>query len=335
MTRRFGLTIKRIISRKPRWLAAAPYLEQLIPAPVFIIIHVTLGCKKSCEFCYQMRDEFFNMHEGILPVSDFEKILCQAGKFLYKPHIHLFGGEPLDHPEFPRLLSLCRQYRFRPTFTTNGELLLRFAQTIRDSSVTQINLSLEPLRHPGDFPATLLKAIAALSPRVRFNANYTITRQSLAALQSTIEACSLLFPKGEIETFVCQHWAFEEKDQPEVRGWDIAGLKGQLAEIESRSWPFRFITMPQIAREDIESYYTDWDYPFARKCCVPWLGLSVYPDLSVTPGGASFACTEIVGTMQKQTLSSLWHSPSLKSFRGRVRREFPRRCTRCCHHAYY
>ena len=331
----FKLNVKKAISRKPRWLVLASYLEKWIPAPFFLLIHVTLGCKKACGFCYQVRDGFFKKHEGIIDLSDFEKILSQSSGFIYKPHIHLFGGEPLDHPEFTGLLNLCRQYQFRPSFTTNGKQLLKYADTVSHSSVNQINVSIGAVWHGGEFPTTILEAIKILHSRVRFNLNYAITKESAPSLLTTVEHCASLFKQGEVETFVCQHLAFERKDSDRARAIDAESLKRQLKFIKERRWPFDFLSLPEIAVEDIKSYYADWEYPFARKCCIPWLGLSVYPDLTVSPGGAIFSCTEIIGSLRDQTIRDIWHSPAMRTFRGRLRSGLPERCRRCCHHFYY
>lgn len=329
------INIKKAIAKKPRWLAVVPYLERYIPFPFFLLVHVTLGCKKKCEFCYQVRDPFFARHEGIISLVDFKRVLTQASNSIYKPHIHLIGGEPLNHPDFLHLLDLCRRHGFKPTFTTNGRELSKYKKILQSSNVTQINVSLSTDNVADPVPGHVLQAIKELSPQISFNLNCIVTEASVPKFYYTVKRCSDLFAAGEISLFVLQHWGFDRVDLEEALRIDVTTLKNQIEEIEKESLAFQFISLPDIKVEDIEGYYKNWGYPFKRKCYVPWLGLSIYPDLTVGPGGATFSCASPIGSLKDHSLGEIWHSPALRRFRQQIRKELPERCSRCCQNMYY
>ncbi len=100
-------------------------------------LEITNICNLRCEFCHgtARKKEF-------MPLARFETLaraLRAHTDFLY---LHVLG-EPLLHPELPRILETAASLGFRICITTNGvllaeqqELLLRFAPHIHKVSIS-------------------------------------------------------------------------------------------------------------------------------------------------------------------------------------------------------
>lgn len=100
-------------------------------------LEITNVCNLSCDFCPGTRRK-----RGFLSPDSF-RILTQK----LRPHVrylylHLMG-EPLLHPELPKLLEIAGAQGFKVIITTNGTLLPRQAQPLASSSaVHKISISL-------------------------------------------------------------------------------------------------------------------------------------------------------------------------------------------------
>jgi len=82
--------------------------------PELLDISITGKCMNECAFCY--RDSKPTGEH--MPVEMFEGILRSLPETVCQ--IAIGGGEPTLHPEFTRILHLCKQYGIVPNYTTNG-----------------------------------------------------------------------------------------------------------------------------------------------------------------------------------------------------------------------
>ncbi|MGZ8290630.1 MAG: GTP 3',8-cyclase MoaA [Telluria sp.] len=117
-------------------------------------ISVTDRCNFRCVYC--MPKEVFDKDYAYLPQSSllsFEEITRLAG--LFAAHgvekIRLTGGEPLLRKNLERLVAMLAELRTpegRPldlTLTTNGSLLAKKAQTLKDAGLNRVTVSLDAL----------------------------------------------------------------------------------------------------------------------------------------------------------------------------------------------
>ena len=114
-----------------------------------IYLEITNRCNLRCSFCPgTQRDkrtmeepEFVRLLDKLVPWTD----------FLY---FHLMG-EPLSHPELPRLLELAGERGFRVILTTNGTLLPRRQEALLCApALHKVNISLHAFEAndlPGSF----------------------------------------------------------------------------------------------------------------------------------------------------------------------------------------
>lgn len=117
-------------------------------------ISVTDRCNFRCVYC--MPKEVFDQNYAYLPHSDllsFEEITRIASLFVAHgvEKIRLTGGEPLLRKNVERLVGMLSELKTvsgQPldlTLTTNGSLLARKAQSLKDAGLQRVTVSLDAL----------------------------------------------------------------------------------------------------------------------------------------------------------------------------------------------
>jgi len=137
-------------------------------------ISVTDRCNFRCTYC--MPREVFDSNYRFLPhesILSFEEIARLARVFagLGVQKIRLTGGEPLVRKDLHRLIALLAPLGLDLTLTTNGSLLAKHAQALRDAGLKRITVSLDSLddatfraMNDADYPvAKVLEGIDAAS----------------------------------------------------------------------------------------------------------------------------------------------------------------------------
>lgn len=91
-----------------------------------------------------------------MSLNDFESSLLQVAPIAEQICLHLMG-EPLAHPQFKKILSLCEKYKAKIQLTTNGILLKRYQKEILETTcLHQVNISLQA--YMDNFPNKSLEA---------------------------------------------------------------------------------------------------------------------------------------------------------------------------------
>jgi len=112
-------------------------------------ISVTDRCNFRCVYC--MPKEIFGSDYPYLPHSEvltFEEITRLARIFstFGVKKIRLTGGEPLVRKDLPQLISMLAEIPdLDLTLTTNGSLLARNAQALKDAGLKRVSVSLDSL----------------------------------------------------------------------------------------------------------------------------------------------------------------------------------------------
>ena len=101
-----------------------------------LYIEISNICNLQCTFCPEVKRD-----KKILSVEDFEKFATQAKPLTKQVCLHLMG-EPLAHPQFDKIASICEDLGLRIFLTTNGTLLKKHSQLLlKWKSLDQINFS--------------------------------------------------------------------------------------------------------------------------------------------------------------------------------------------------
>jgi cyclic pyranopterin phosphate synthase len=184
------MTEKVIPLADHRYAARVPRIPQRLDAPTGLLrdtlgrplhdlrISVTDRCNFRCSYC--MPKEVFDKDYRFLPHSSllsFEEITRTARLFVAHGvrKIRLTGGEPLLRKNLEVLVSMLGELRTPDgapldlTLTTNGSLLTRKAQALKDAGLRRVTVSLDALddavfrrMNDADFPvAEVLAGIDA------------------------------------------------------------------------------------------------------------------------------------------------------------------------------
>ncbi|QHI96913.1 GTP 3',8-cyclase MoaA [Xylophilus rhododendri] len=151
------LDLRRAIRPLPAGLPAPELMDRLGRPLRDLRISVTDRCNFRCSYC--MPKEVFNKDYPYLPHSallSFEEIARLAGMFVAQgvQKLRLTGGEPLLRRNLEALvaqLSALRTGEGLPpdmTLTTNGSLLARKAQALKDAGLRRVTVSLDALDDP-------------------------------------------------------------------------------------------------------------------------------------------------------------------------------------------
>lgn len=334
--------IKYVVSRKPSIGFLLPRLKLKLPFPLLLIFHITSTCNRKCGWCYQKQDDFYSQHLGKMPVDAFEKALFFYKKTLFfKPHIHFSGGEPLLHPEFPLFLKICKKYGYNLTITTNGDVLDEYMYVIKNSTVTQLNISIaEPNNSSFEFfyKSTLLNItnMKKVSNRIIINLNYVIAPSSYRQMEDVVLFFNKKVKRNNISIFGCQHLMFEwGKPGMNTKEIDLENLSKQIIHLAKYDLNFRILFTPDIKIEDLDKYYYS-NSQFKNRCYAPWLGLSIYPDLAVTPLPGLLFCNRIIGDLNNSSIADIWHGEKLSRLQEELLKHgLSERCNRCCQNTYY
>ncbi len=112
----------------------------------YLRISVTDRCNLRCSYCMPEEGIFMKMHEDILSYESIVKVV----RFAVEIGISKFritGGEPLVRKD---IVELVRGIRKVPgvkelVMTTNGVLLGKMAEELRDAGIDRLNISLDTL----------------------------------------------------------------------------------------------------------------------------------------------------------------------------------------------
>jgi cyclic pyranopterin phosphate synthase len=177
--------------RVETWLAgqhhsAAKVFPALIrPRPYLLMIAVTAYCNLRCQGCRYGRDF---MHGYQLSWELIRGVLDDAkAAGIYK--IRLYGGEPLLHPDLPKMVEHCRTIGLTPAVTTNAVALSTKIDALFDAGLRDISIGFygvgeefdEYTQRPGRF-RKMEEGVAAVreryGERVQMQINWLLRRQT-------------------------------------------------------------------------------------------------------------------------------------------------------------
>jgi MoaA/NifB/PqqE/SkfB family radical SAM enzyme len=252
----------------------------------------------------------------------------------------LFGGEPLCHPDFPLFLKYSQLYNYSPTLTTNGDFLAKYSELISKSSLMQLNISINGLIEDNGIInskfAEIIKIFIYQNRKKKIiNLNYLIVPETYRYLGDIIAHFNDHYAKDDFAYFTIQHLNMIEKDDIGTGGFNLKELADIIASIKKLRLKFKLLFLPNIKLHDIEKYYSS-EGVFGNRCFVPWVGLTIYPDLTVTPGGTALGCNFVLGNLLKESVTDIWRGDRLRDFRlSLIKKGLPEICNRCCQKLYY
>jgi len=150
----FRTLAKSLVRNRPRLRSFARSVEERIelarhslagvapasirPRPRRLTIAVTARCNVRCLGCRYARDF---MPGAELPYVKVREVLEDAAATGYST-VRLYGGEPLLHPDLPRMVADCRALGLNPYVTTNGILLEHRIRDLYEAGLRDITIGL-------------------------------------------------------------------------------------------------------------------------------------------------------------------------------------------------
>jgi GTP 3',8-cyclase len=128
---------------------AAAHVTDTLDRPIRDLrISVTDRCNFRCVYCMPKevfgRDYQFLEHRQLLTFEEIDR-LARIFKDLGIEKIRLTGGEPLVRRNVEKLIEMLAKLGLDLTLTTNGSLLKKKAQALKDAGLQRITVSLDSL----------------------------------------------------------------------------------------------------------------------------------------------------------------------------------------------
>lgn len=125
-----------------------------------IYIEISNICNLQCSFCPEVERP-----KKVMNAIEFQQVLNKVRNFTEEISLHLMG-EPLAHPEFEKILDICKNENVIVNLTTNGTHLNRYpASLFFIPQLKQINFSVHSFKDnfPGKNIWPYLKSILDFS----------------------------------------------------------------------------------------------------------------------------------------------------------------------------
>ncbi|RIW15128.1 GTP 3',8-cyclase MoaA [Algoriphagus lacus] len=110
----------------------------------YLRISLTDNCNFRCSYCMPVEEMEWMPQSKLMSKEEILK-LAETFVSLGVKKIRLTGGEPLVRKEFPEILAGIAKMNVETTITTNGVLIHKHIQGLKDAGVRSVNVSLDTL----------------------------------------------------------------------------------------------------------------------------------------------------------------------------------------------
>lgn len=156
--------------------------------PIWAQLNITWKCNLDCVYCTE-----YDNSKGHVPTDELMSRIDKC-KELGTLHTDLIGGEPMLHPDLPRLMSYITKRGMTTGMTTNGFLLTEDRlKELMDAGMGRIQISLDALNPSPGLPKslkTLRKKIEMVAKYpIWFRVNTVICDQTVDEVEEVAEFC--------------------------------------------------------------------------------------------------------------------------------------------------
>ena len=327
-------------------------------SPESVTFFLTYKCNLRCKMCGQWGDAGSNKDFDAAKVNtriDIEGYIKLLDEFKgSKPHITLFGGEPLMYDDFERLIKEIKSRGFHLGIITNGTLVKKHAACIVEAGVDVLSLSVDGpaeihdsvrnlkgaflrIKEGADEIARLKKEKNTVKPVINVvctisDLNYKSVKEMPAVAvelhAGTLNLHHLIFT--ECETVERHNKYFKEKFGVESKEWagfirpavaeiNIDQLVSDLQTLKTSDHPFLLTVYPDFSKEETLKYYTDKDFvstEYPKRCISPWVVAYIYPNGDVLP---CHSLGFVAGNINNEPFLKIWNGDKLREFRRELK----------------
>ena len=251
-------------------------------------VSLTAACNYACTYCVPDGKRLMKAQDE-LPASELLKAVTYLQQAAGIDKLRITGGEPLVTPKFDEFLLGVMQLPLDDvSLTTNGQLLLKKKEVIRESGIARLNISLDtlnPLRfrqlaRGGDLDTVLAGIDAMLELGLKLKINMVPLRnQNDGDVIPLLEYC---LDKGIelrfIELMRMGHLAHSNTFQSEfVSMASLLDIIGARYEFERTDAPYDSTAVRfRIPDKGVFGIIANESEPFCRSCTRPRLSSDGY-----------------------------------------------------------
>jgi len=156
--------------------------------PIWAQLNITWKCNLDCVYCTE-----YDNSKGHVATEDLYRRIDKC-KELGTLHTDLIGGEPMLHPDLPRLMKYITDQGMTTGMTTNAFLLTEDRlKELMDAGMGRIQISLDALNPSPGLPKsmkTLRKKIEMVAKHpIWFRVNTVICDQTVHEVEEVAEFC--------------------------------------------------------------------------------------------------------------------------------------------------
>jgi MoaA/NifB/PqqE/SkfB family radical SAM enzyme len=306
-----------------------------------------------CHYAHTNTADYQLNHVGKMPLELFYKLMDEIPG---NPLISFTGGEPLLHPQIGDMVAYAKRSGCFTTLTTNGWLLAKCAQTLCETGLDVLVVSIDGpadihdrIRGAGSFKRLTagLEAILAQGRRPIVFVNMAISNLNYDQMVKMYD-----FALGwGVDGLNFNHLWFQDPDVVKNHNaldslfiadeviWDIepeAVDPKQIADAfdviwqRSRFAPIIVNAIPNLNRDEIAVWYKEPEQIVKyRTTRCGWIRLRVWPD-----GGVRMCRAWQAGNVAKTHAMDIWKGDKFRAFRQRLSKDMLPICTRCCYLAH-
>ncbi|MDO5859293.1 GTP 3',8-cyclase MoaA [Methanobrevibacter sp.] len=121
------------------------YVKDNFERPIISLrITITNRCNENCIYCHH--DGMVSSKDEMTPDEIYK--ICQIAKKLGVKKIRLSGGDPLVRKDIVEIVEKIGSLDFKDiSLTTNGVLLEKYAEGLKNAGLNRVNVSLDTLDH--------------------------------------------------------------------------------------------------------------------------------------------------------------------------------------------
>jgi MoaA/NifB/PqqE/SkfB family radical SAM enzyme len=331
------------------------------PLPWGIDLLLTDACNLRCTYCPITTDMVTLRPSAVMDTGKALRFLESVAPF--RPMIRMFGGEPLLHPEWPRIFARTHELGLPFTIVTNGTRIAGHAEELVRSGITAVGISVDPPvaheKHRGAGSFAMCRSVidelhdakarlGSGTPLIEiFTTVYDGTYDHLIewadelrtwpidmlrfqhqiwlrTAQRPVSEALIAGACGDSEFFRSDVDTYCSDHMPDV---DSAVLERHLLHLRATQYPFKVEFHPPLPVHEMLEFYRNPG--FRRVTERPCTLISSYA--FVDPRGRLYPCLTLdMGNVFDEPFPDVWNGEKFRAFR-RLLREHERLplCERC------
>lgn len=275
--------------------------------PATLSIEPTTSCNLRCPECPSgLRS--FTRPTGMIHIDLFEKIIRENHRHLHYLHVY-FQGEPFLHPHFTKLIEIAHTYQVYTATSTNAHYLTESnVDKTLNSGLRQLIVSVDGITQE-------------IYENYRVGGKLTKVEAGIHRLIQTRNERKLRYPYVILQFLVT---GVNEHQLPALKEWS---KRLQVDELQLKTTQiYSYENGSPLIPDNLEysRYIPDGQGKWKlkkqpeNKCWRMWQGSVITWDGRVVPCCFDKDASHVFGSVQEETLESIWDNASYQAFRSQL-----------------